>query len=388
DHVITVTPKIFSLQGMDTRDSELQNLFFGNSIRPFFTETQPNNFNLSAITTFITKFNIVASMGESKDDLYYVEFHIYNRQNSTPHILTSSNELTLLFSSFEKKPSTIIYIHGWLGSRNTEGGQMIRDAYLKFADCNVILVDWSNAAGKFYFEAASSIKKIGRNIAEMIAYQWIANRIDRKSLHIIGFSLGAHVAGFVGKELAPLTVPRITGLDPAGPEFISKPPYRRLDKSDAEFVDVIHTESNAAGTWQPLGHVDFYPNSGQEQKGCKWYDFPCNHKMAYKFYTQSISNPAKFVGLRCDLYINEFDKEFKNCRKEEIIVMGHGANPHVHGVFLVNTEYHQHAWFYYAESVLNERGFSASKWQEWKPNINTCTKNPDAFMGFIANSQI
>ncbi|KAK0080967.1 hypothetical protein PV325_013019 [Microctonus aethiopoides] len=207
----------------------------------------------------------------------------------------------------------------------------------------------------------------------MLISLWAAKRIDQKNLHIIGFSLGAHVAGFIGKLFAPIKVPRITGLDPAGPEFISKPPYRRLDKSDAEFVDVIHTESNAAGTWQPLGHVDFYPNSGQEQKGCKWYDFPCSHKMAYKFYTQSISNPAKFVGLRCDLYINEFDKKFENCRKEEIIVMGHGANPHVHGM---------------CNTILNERGFSASKCQEWKPNINTCTKTPDAFMGFIADSQI
>ncbi|KAK0084777.1 hypothetical protein PV326_006160, partial [Microctonus aethiopoides] len=40
-HVITVTSKIFSLQGLKTRDSELQNPFFGNSIRPFFTEIQP-----------------------------------------------------------------------------------------------------------------------------------------------------------------------------------------------------------------------------------------------------------------------------------------------------------------------------------------------------------
>lgn len=35
----------------------------------------------------------------------------------------------------------------------------------------------------------------------------------------------------------------ITGLDPAQPYFQGTPPEVRLDKTDAEFVDVIHTDS-------------------------------------------------------------------------------------------------------------------------------------------------
>lgn len=59
---------------------------------------------------------------------------------------------------------------------------------------------------------------------------------------MIGFSLGAHVAGIAGQEILKLTsgrkIGRITGLDPAGPEFDGKDNYRVLDKSDARFVDV------------------------------------------------------------------------------------------------------------------------------------------------------
>lgn len=57
------------------------------------------------------------------------------------------------------------------------------------------------------------------------------------------------------------------GLDPAGPMFSHHP--ARLDRSDAHFVDVIHTDSGMLGFANPIGTVDFYPNSGYApQPGC------------------------------------------------------------------------------------------------------------------------
>lgn len=63
------------------------------------------------------------------------------------------------------------------------------------------------------------------------------------------------------------------GLDPAGPLFETQDPRSRLDSTDAQFVDVIHSNGEnlilgGLGSWQPLGHVDFYPNGGRMQKGC------------------------------------------------------------------------------------------------------------------------
>lgn len=63
------------------------------------------------------------------------------------------------------------------------------------------------------------------------------------------------------------------GLDPADPYFQGTDVRVRLDPSDADFVDVIHTDGSSIlqlgfGTMQQMGHVDFYPNGGAHQPGC------------------------------------------------------------------------------------------------------------------------
>ena len=66
--------------------------------------------------------------------------------------------------------------------------------------------------------------------------------------------------------------------DPAYPGFDGPNARRRLAKSDAKFVDVIHTNartglSNAVGIETPLGHADFYPNGGSRMPGCIGFSF-------------------------------------------------------------------------------------------------------------------
>lgn len=55
------------------------------------------------------------------------------------------------------------------------------------------------------------------------------------------------------------------GLDPAGPLFEAQHTKARLDSTDANFVDVIHSNGEnlilgGLGSWQPMGDVDFYPS--------------------------------------------------------------------------------------------------------------------------------
>lgn len=80
-----------------------------------------------------------------------------------------------------------------------------------------------------------------------------------KYLHLIGHSLGAHIVGQTARLLRNfMQVDRITGLDPAHPCFENNSASLRLNKADAKFVDVIHTNSEYGlnhnlGTYEPIG---------------------------------------------------------------------------------------------------------------------------------------
>lgn len=82
---------------------------------------------------------------------------------------------------------------------------------------------------------------------------------DWDHLHFIGHSLGAHVVGQAARLLKKIVhVNRISGLDPAYPCFENKSASLRLKKTDAKFVDIIHTNSELGenpnfGIYEPIG---------------------------------------------------------------------------------------------------------------------------------------
>lgn len=61
----------------------------------------------------------------------------------------------------------------------------------------------------------------------------------------------------------------ITGLDPAKPliDMFTMDEFR-LTRDDADFVEVIHTNSGVYGEFPQIGHADFSINGGQLQPSC------------------------------------------------------------------------------------------------------------------------
>lgn len=133
------------------------------------------------------------------------------------------------------------------------------------------MVDWSGLSTGRYPEVRKNTRLVGKHIATLCDLLVVNTGISLTSVHLVGHSLGAHVAGYAGASVTKTKIGRITGLDPARPLF-EMPALvttdRRLDTSDAHFVDVIHTNGGSFGMILPIGHVDFYPNGGMKQPGC------------------------------------------------------------------------------------------------------------------------
>lgn len=82
--------------------------------------------------------------------------------------------------------------------------------FLQSEDVNVIVVDWSVYASQSYNNALNAVPSIASNISGLIARLVTQNFVEYNRLHLVGFDLGAHVVGFVGRQLNG-EVARITG---------------------------------------------------------------------------------------------------------------------------------------------------------------------------------
>ncbi|XP_034240820.1 uncharacterized protein LOC117645041 [Thrips palmi] len=256
-------------------------------------------------------------------------FLLYSRRNrgDIPLLDVPFSNLSTVWADatrrFNASSPTKVIVHGFGSSCSHVWVYEMRSALMAVEDCNVICVDWERGATiPNYVRAAANTRMVGKQVALLLAGLQKHAGLPVHRVHVIGFSLGAHVAGFAGAELKNLS--RITGLDPAGPLFESQDPRARLDATDANFVDVIHSNGEnlilgGLGTRQPLGHVDFYPNGGRMQKGCAnlfvgavsdilWSASEnearslCNHRRAYKFFTDSVSPRCHFPAAACDSY--------------------------------------------------------------------------------------
>lgn len=135
------------------------------------------------------------------------------------------------------------------------------------------VVDWGNLSQNDYKSASMSIFDVGLTVAGIIIAleEMRPKHFHRSNVTLAGYSLGAHAAGYAGAVLDG-QVEQIIGLDPAGPLFTlpaAVSPKYRLDQTDAQFVQVLHTSGGTLGTSLKCGHADFYPNGGRApQRNC------------------------------------------------------------------------------------------------------------------------
>ncbi|KAI4457184.1 lipase [Holotrichia oblita] len=264
-----------------------------------------------------------------------IQLQLFSKfQRETPVLLPPVKEKTGNYENLKRASTIIIYIHGFMEITDLGSANNIKNAYLSRADdYAVIIVDWSELVSfPWYFQAVNNIESVAKLLVTFLETYTDAGTINIGNIHMIGFSLGAHVAGHVGQLLRKgLKIRRITALDPALPGFKSEK-KRKLSKSAAEFVDVIHTDGGNFGNIEAVGHVDFYPNGGTfRQPGCsrtflaktgKLYDlFSCSHNRAHKFFVNSIISPYDFPAVKCLIARNQT----KVCNESDTAYMGIAA---------------------------------------------------------------
>ncbi|KAL1117635.1 hypothetical protein AAG570_003950 [Ranatra chinensis] len=195
-------------------------------------------------------------------------------------------------------------------------------AYMKYRDYNIISVDWSSFAVDLYSMARIGVDIVAPSVADLYDYVVDEMGAHPSDVHVIGHSLGAHVAGIAAKLMRSPKLGRITGLDPALPLFFLGQ-KRRLDAEDAMFVDVVHT--SIVGFRKPMGHADFYPNGDKlQQPGCGFSIGVCAHDRAYQYYIESIWSEIGFQALECPSW-NDF--LLGKCRGNAVVKMGEPLSP-------------------------------------------------------------
>ncbi|GLH06117.1 Phospholipase A1 1 [Gryllus bimaculatus] len=253
------------------------------------------------------------------------KFVLYTRRNPNEgQVMRARSDSSIRKSNFDPKKPTKFIIHGFIDTPLSTWVKEMRRELVKHGDWNVIVVDWAGGSLPLYTQATANTRLVGLELAHFVNYLQKQYGLDPAQVHMIGHSLGAHTAGYAGERIDGLG--RITGLDPAEPYFQGLPPFVRLDPSDANFVDVIHTDGKSIfllgyGMSQPCGHLDFYPNNGKEQPGCDLTETPlpltlikegleeasrvlvaCNHIRAIKLFTDSINGECPYVAHQCDSY--------------------------------------------------------------------------------------
>ncbi|XP_076123279.1 lipase member H [Alosa pseudoharengus] len=217
--------------------------------------------------------------------------------------------------------STTLIIHGYRPTGSPPGWyELLAKLLLERDDLNVIVVDWNRGAANInYWAAVKNTRKVADNMTAFIL-KMKERGTPLSAFHLIGVSLGAHISGFIGTNLNG-SIGRITALDPAGPEFTGKPPDSRLDPTDAQFVDAVHTDMDALGFRKPLGHIDYYPNGGGDQPGCpktilagSEY-FKCDHQRSVYLFMNSINQTCNLIAYPCESYLDFLDGKCLNCEK-------------------------------------------------------------------------
>ncbi|EFN66713.1 Phospholipase A1 member A [Camponotus floridanus] len=276
---------------------------------------------------FVITITIYAAIidGAPSANLESIFLRIYVGTTMDEYVDYSLKNTDALLSRINSSKPTVLYIHGYMEHIGKDSIRTIVQAYLKRNDHNIIAMDYGKLVSDSYMTAVKNAFHVAAALTVTLD-KMVGSGFNSEKLHIVAHSLGSQVAGYLGRSVN-FQIPRITGLDPAGPLFNYLEPH--LTSSDARFVDIIHTDLGFYGIMKIIGTVDFYPNGGRRvQPGCPLNatiyskeDF-CSHHRSWRFYAESLIDETAFLGVECPSLYHFYSGK---CNNNTQIIMGYGT---------------------------------------------------------------
>jgi len=239
---------------------------------------------------------------------------------------------------FDPSKNVVVMITGWnsdIASENTAADELWK-AYKSRGDTNFILIDTARYVDTLYAWSAFNTQELGKAVGMGLAE--LINYVPLENIHVMGHSLGAHIAGSAGKAFQQETdklLPRITAFDPAKPCFGEGESLQGVGRGDAEFVDVIHSDAGGLGKPEAIGDADFFPNGIVPlMPGC--FTIFCSHSRAWEYYAETVykGNENSFIARKCGS-LHSF--EINACIRQEI-PMGYSCPTTAKGNFFLKTK--------------------------------------------------
>jgi len=259
-----------------------------------------------------------------------VYLRFYSRDSKKGINITVYPEVKMGGAKYKGDREKTIVILSGMGQHASWPGEL-KDAFLGRIDANVFVLYALEAFNNLnVFQIVSTARVVAAKVAKFLDYLKKNEGLTTDKIYLVGFGIGAHVAAYVGDRTR---VGRITGLDPMQNLFEGFPKEVHLDKTDADYVDILHSDSRPIipdvgfGFMNPYGHVDFYLNGAHGQPGCRlprpWQfksnmqfldlvrentrlavaTVACAHRRAYKVFIESINST------KCIFWGYEGDKQ-------------------------------------------------------------------------------
>lgn len=211
---------------------------------------------------------------------------------------------------------------------------------LETSDENLFFIDWGKGSKTLdYSTARYRIDEVANVLTNFIKFLQQSANLNPSNTTLIGFSLGAHICGLVGKQFTDKMLKKIIGIDPAGPLFDVNQSDNRLSPESATYTECIHT-GYAFGIREPICHADFYFNGGANQPGCAvaliFDSVLCSHSRAVEIFIESLMSPDSFYGNRCESLTSALNK---NCNEQPGAYLNNPSNEaeKLSGIFHVRT---------------------------------------------------